>query len=66
MIVIGSECVDCPKELGCIFSACPYYRVVHYICDHCEEEVEDLFYWGNEQLCSDCALKQLEKVEFED
>lgn len=64
MIVIGSDCVDC--DLPCIFNACPYYKVVHYICDHCDEEVDDLYYFGSEQLCADCALKQLEKVEFED
>ena len=64
MIVIGSACVDC--DLPCVFTACPYYRVVYYVCDCCGEEVEDLFYWDNEQLCDDCVLKQLEKVEFED
>lgn len=64
MIVIGSECVDC--DLPCVFTACPYYRVVYYVCDCCGEEVEDLYYFDCEQLCADCILKLLEKVEYED
>ena len=66
MIVIGSECVDCPKELGCIFGACPYYKVVYYVCDCCGEEVEDLYSLDGEQLCTECVLNSLEKVEYED
>ena len=64
MIVIGSECVDC--DLPCIFSACPYYKVVYYVCDKCGETVDDLYNFDGEQLCSDCVLEQLEKVEYED
>lgn len=64
MIVIDNECVDC--GLPCLYTACPYYKVVRFFCDECETEVEDLYYFGTEQLCADCVLKQLEKVEFED
>jgi hypothetical protein len=64
MIVIGSECCDC--DLPCIFEACPYYKVVYYVCDKCGETVDDLYYFDGEQLCVDCILKQLEKVEYED
>lgn len=64
MIVIDNECVDC--GLPCLHTACPYYKVIHFFCDRCDEEVEDLYYFGAEQLCADCVLKQLEKVEYED
>ena len=63
MIVIDNECVDC--GLPCLYAACPYYKVIRFFCDECDEEVEDLYWFGTEQLCSDCVLKQLEKVEFE-
>lgn len=66
MIVIGSECVDCPKELGCLFEACPYYKVIYYVCDCCGEEVEELYHFDGEQLCAECVLGNLEKVEYED
>ena len=35
------ECVDCPPELGCLGSACPNRNVPYYICDMCEEELDD-------------------------
>ena len=63
LIVVESECVDCPKELGCIYEACPYYKVTRYYCDCCHDEVDDLYIWDNEELCADCVLKQFEKVE---
>ena len=65
LIVIESDCVDCPKELGCVFTACPYYQVKRYYCDRCESE-EDLYYWDGEQLCADCILQQLERIEYDD
>ena len=64
MISIENECVDC--GLPCLYTACSYYKVTHFYCDECNEEVEDLYWFGTEQLCPDCILKQLEKVEFED
>lgn len=51
--------------MGCIYEACPYYEVVRYYCDECGEESE-LYYWDGEQLCVDCILKQLERVEYND
>ena len=64
MIVIGSECCDC--DLPCVFAACPYYKVVYYVCDKCGETVDDLYHFDGDQLCQDCILQQLEKVEYED
>ena len=66
MIVVENECVGCPDDLGCIYNACPYYKVVRYICDTCRSEVDDLWYFDGEQLCKDCILNQLEKVEEDD
>ena len=63
MIVKESDCVNC--ELPCIYQACPYYEVIRYYCDCCGEE-DDLYYWGASQLCVDCILQQLEKVEYEE
>ena len=64
MISIENECVDC--GLPCLYTACPYYKVIHFYCDCCDEEVEDLYWFGSKQLCVDCILKQLEKVEYEE
>lgn len=51
--------------MGCIYEACPYYEVVRYYCDECGSE-EDLYYWDGAQLCIDCILKYLERVEYND
>lgn len=64
MISIDNECVDC--GLPCLYTSCPYYKVIRFFCDECDEEVENLYYFDGEQLCVDCVLKHLEKVEFED
>lgn len=63
MIAIESDCVDCPAEMGCLYEACPYYRVVRYYCDRCGSEDDVLYWWGNEQLCLDCVVNDLEEVE---
>lgn len=66
MIVIESDCVDCPAEMGCLYEACPYYRVVRYYCDKCEEEQDDLYWFDGQQLCLDCVKALLERVEYND
>ena len=65
MQIVENECVDCPDDMGCIYTACPYYEVVRYYCDICGEEAE-LYCWNGDQLCIDCILKQLERVEYDD
>lgn len=63
MIVIESDCYDC--DLPCIFEACPHYRTVHYYCDKCETE-DILYEFEGEQLCVECILEQLERVEYDE
>ena len=60
MIKYENECVGCPKEMGCLGSACPYRNVPHLYCDECEDEFdeEDLFTSnGDDMICLDCLLK---------
>lgn len=59
MIKYKNECVDC--GLPCIYDACCYFRVPHFICDDCNEE-DDLYEFDGEQLCLRCVKKRLEKV----
>lgn len=65
MIAIESDCVGCPIEMGCIYEACPHYRVVRYYCDKCKEE-DTIYNFNGEQLCFDCILEQLERVEYDE
>lgn len=57
-----SECVDC--GLPCIGTACKYYLVTRYLCDECEDEPDNLYYFNGQELCIDCIEKQLERVEY--
>ena len=69
MVVIESDCVGCPvNEIGCIYEACPYYEVKRYYCDNCESEVMEgeLYRFGSDELCADCVLNQLERVDDDD
>ena len=53
MIRFENECVGCPKEMGCI--NCSYSRVVHLICDSCEQESDKLYNTDEGQICQDCV-----------
>lgn len=55
-----SECVCC--GFPCIREACPNYSVTRYYCDKCKGE-ETLYKYNEKELCTDCILKQLQKVE---
>ena len=60
MVQYENECVDC--GLPCIGDACPYRKVPHYYCDKCDEE-ETLYYFDGRELCINCIINTLEKVE---
>ncbi len=62
MIFYENECVDCPKEIGCVGKSCPNRHVPHTRCDDCQDEDVDLFEYDNEELCIDCIEKRLAKV----
>ena len=53
------------QRIRCMGSACPYRNVPHLYCDKCEQEVDDLYEWDDEQVCIDCIVKSLKKVEIE-
>lgn len=61
MIKIINECVDC--GLPCIGNACMYQNQICLECDCCGEEVEELYEYSSEQYCSDCILKNFNKID---
>ena len=64
MITYEDECCGCATEsYPCMGSACPNRNVKHLYCAKCDEEVDDLYEWDDEQVCVDCIVKSLKKVE---
>lgn len=64
MIVAESDCCDC--GLPCIGTSCKYFKIVRFICDDCKDEVNELYHFDNEELCVDCIVNRLERVEYYD
>lgn len=58
------SCMGCATEsYPCLGSACPHrYTIVHK-CDRCKEEVDELYHYYDEELCEDCLLDSVPKVE---
>ena len=66
MITYENECCGCATEsYPCMGSACPNRNVPHLYCDRCKEEADTLYEYEGEQVCVDCILKSLDKVEIE-
>lgn len=58
---IENECVNC--GLPCLGYRCPNRNVVRYYCDDCKQEVQQLYRYNGVELCLDCIIDTLEKVE---
>lgn len=54
-----NDCVGC--ELPCMGGGCPLLHVTHFYCDECMEETE-LYDFDGEELCIDCIIKRLHKI----
>lgn len=63
MIKHENGCVSC--GLPCIGKACQYLDEIVFVCDDCGCEVEDLWEYDGKQLCLDCLLDAVPKVEAE-
>ena len=64
LVVVESDCASC--DLPCIYDACKFYKSIKLYCDKCGEESDDLWYFGTQELCKDCILNELERVEYYD
>lgn len=59
MIEYEDFCVGCPKEMGCLGSACPNKNVPVLTCDICGKETDELYEFDAEHYCMDCLQDQL-------
>ena len=61
MVTYENECVHC--GLPCLGPDCPNCKVAKYYCDNCGDDVSELYEYDGEQLCEDCLLKIVPKVD---
>ena len=59
MVDFRDECVSC--DIPCI--SCGRKHVPVLTCDECGEEVEELYKYEGQELCEECVLESLEKVD---
>ena len=60
MRMTENECVSC--GMPCLYEGCPYYAVTRFYCDVCGAE-ETLYHTDDGELCANCVLDNLDKVE---
>ena len=70
MVRYENECCDCAVPgYPCRGSSCPLRHVKVYSCDCCGADIntdyDSLYILDGEELCKDCVLEKLEKVEFD-
>lgn len=55
MTRIENQCCDCAVSgYPCRGSACPLTRVEVHYCDHCDEEIDEIYDVDGEELCEEC------------
>lgn len=65
MIRVKNDCCDCAVSgYPCKGDSCSLRHQKHYYCDECHKEVDTLYIGvSGKELCSKCALEELEVVE---
>lgn len=57
---IENHCVGCPKEMGCLGSACSVRNVKVTYCGVCGEEIcDEIYNVDEEDLCKECFAEYL-------
>ena len=55
MIRTENHCCDCAVPgYPCRGSACPLTGVEVHYCDHCDEELDEIYDVDGEELCEEC------------
>ena len=55
MLKKENQCCSC--GLPCLGSTCPNQNVPVYYCDHCGEELDEVYEVDGEDLCEVCLKK---------
>ena len=64
MTITRNECCDCAvPAYPCLGKHCPLRNKKVHICDDCKDEVDELYEFGIEEICSNCIEKRLQGIE---
>lgn len=68
---VSNDCVGCAtSSYPCLGSECDLRHVMHYVCDKCGDEVEELYRVDGSDICYECAhdkfFDSLEVVHYEE
>ena len=62
MIKIENHCCDCAVPgYPCRGESCPLRRVKVRYCDHCGEELDEVYEVDDEELCEECLKDKFRK-----
>ena len=62
MIKIENHCCDCAvPAYPCRGTSCPLRRVKVRYCDHCGEELDEVYEVDDEELCEECLKNKFRK-----
>ena len=63
MVRYENHCCDCATDgYPCLGRACSRRNVEVYYCDHCGEELDEIYDVDGEELCEEC-LKEMFRRE---
>lgn len=64
MVRYENHCCDCAVPgYPCMGASCPLLKVEVHYCDHCEEELEDIYDVDGEELCEECLKEKFRRNE---
>lgn len=63
-IFYEDECCSCATPgYPCLGDLCPKRHAKHLYCDRCGDDVEELYEFECQQICTSCLIEQLDKFE---
>lgn len=64
MVRYENHCCDCAAPgYPCLGNACSLRRVEVHYCDHCKDEIEEIYDVDGEELCEECLKDMFRRDE---
>lgn len=64
MTIYENQCCDCATPgYPCLGRSCSLSRVEVHYCDHCEEELDEIYDVDGEELCEECLKEMFRRNE---